>query len=256
MAIENPDKKNMLVGMIWCVLGIAITFISYYCAKEGGSYSIFYGAVLYGVYQAGKGWTSHLRELHAAGQMDEFKKWILIGVCAVALVGGLTYGSWDLMHASPFVEKEQVVDLPDDGVKLTLPAGFAKIETRKTQDTDSTYASMSIYSYDMDYGYLVEFIEYGFPDTLAMEDIYERLAINALSYSDSILAYPQMQTLGDREVLRYVGYFDDDNTVAVCHEIVHNGSLLSVYSYGMGPEIDSLQVACAAEFIRYNIDLK
>lgn len=256
MAIENPNKKNMLVGMIWCVLGIAVTFISYYCATEGGSFSIFYGAIIYGIYQAGKGWTAHLRELRAGAQMGEFKKWVLIGVCALALVGGLTYASWDMMHASPFEEKEQVVDLHEDDVRLTLPAGFAKIDTRETEDTDSTYASMSIYSYDSDYGFLVEYIEYGFSDTLATEDIYDRLAINAMSYSDTILAFPRMRNLGDREALRYIGYFNDDNTVAVCHEIVHNGNLLSVYCFGMGPEIDSLQIACAAEFVRYNIELK
>lgn len=255
MAIENPHKKSMLVGMIWCVLGIAVTYISYYLASDGGSYSIFYGAVIYGVYEAGKGWMAHLRELRAGEQAGEFRKWLLIGICAVTLVGALTYLSWDMMHASPFEERKQVVEVPEYGLTLTLPAGFTKVSRSQDQATDSTYAATYLYSSDSAYGYLVEMFDYEMPDTATLTGLKDRLALEAISFTDSTIIYPEIVTLGQRQAMRYGGYSSEDGVVSVAHLMLHNGNLIVVICGEEGTAIDQLHIACAAEFARYYVGL-
>lgn len=48
-------KKDMLYGALWCIGGLVVTAISYNSASEGGSYRIFWGAVVFGGYQFIKG---------------------------------------------------------------------------------------------------------------------------------------------------------------------------------------------------------
>ena len=115
----------MLVGMIWCVLGLALTFISYYYASDGGSFSIFYGSVIYGIYKAVTGLAAHLREHHATIQRQEF------------VISTVTH-------------------VPEYGVTLILPAGFTMIEKSDTHETDSSCASTSLYSSDHGYAYVVD----------------------------------------------------------------------------------------------------
>lgn len=50
------DKKvsyawGILWGVLWCVGGIAATSASYSAARPGGRYSLFWGAVLYGIFK-------------------------------------------------------------------------------------------------------------------------------------------------------------------------------------------------------------
>ena len=249
MKIENPNKKDMLIGLIWCVLGIAVTFISYFMSSAGESYSIFYGAILWGAYQAGRGWVGYLRELRAAGDTPMFNRWILIGGCAVVSIGALTYASWDIMHASAYEDKPQTVDVAEYGFTLNLPEGFAKVETESWPETDSTYAYSKLFTYDEGFYYSLEMTQYYEPDTLTIEDIREHLTLQAISYTDSLLIYPEIVTVGDKMTLRSVGV-DNDEVVCVSHDMIHKGNIVSVFSYQEGTEVDSLQLACVAEFIR------
>ena len=256
MAVKNPNKKSMLVGMIWCVLGLALTFISYYYASDGGSFPIFYGAVIYGIYKAGTGLAAHLRELHATSQRHEFVIWGSVGLCGFFLIGALFYMSLDMVTGSPFIEKKQVAHVPEYGVTLTLPAGFTKIEKSEIHETDSSCASTSLYSSDHGYAYVVDLFDYDLPDTAAVESMAYEFAIEALSFSDSTIIYPEIVALGHKQAMRYGGYSFEDDQVFVCHLLVHDGNLILVFCGGSGSEIDPIHIASAEEFVRYNVQLE
>lgn len=61
-------KKNILVGLLWCVGGLAFSFISYYLTEAGGRYVIATGAILWGVWQAIMGLYVWLKIKHGAGE--------------------------------------------------------------------------------------------------------------------------------------------------------------------------------------------
>lgn len=51
----NKNTKSILIGLIAIVLGLLLTSASYSSTDEIGSYRIFYGAVIYGIYKIIKG---------------------------------------------------------------------------------------------------------------------------------------------------------------------------------------------------------
>ena len=61
--------------------------------------------------------------------------------------------------------------------------------------------------------------QYNEPDTLTIEDIREYLTLQAISYTDSLLIYPEIVTVGDKMTLRSVGV-DDDEVVCVSHDMM------------------------------------
>ena len=187
--------------------------------------------------------------------MGEFGKWILIGVCAVALVVVLIYASWEVMHADPFVGEMQVVDLPEYGVTLTLSAGFTKIRKSEFHETDSSFAFTPLYASDHGYSYLVELVDYELPGTAIVENMSYYLTHMDVTSSDSTIIYPEIVTVGQKQVIRYGGYSIDDDVMSVSHVLVHNGNLILTYCGRLGSKIDYLHIACAAEFVRYSLDL-
>jgi hypothetical protein len=53
--MRGEGAKNMLVGALFCMGGIAITAMTYDAASDGGSYFVFYGAIIFGAIQFFKG---------------------------------------------------------------------------------------------------------------------------------------------------------------------------------------------------------
>lgn len=49
---QEAGRKNMLYGALWCIGGLAVTFISYQSASTGGGkYVVTWGAVIFGAIQ-------------------------------------------------------------------------------------------------------------------------------------------------------------------------------------------------------------
>jgi hypothetical protein len=48
----KAGQRNMLFGALWFIGGSAITFFTYQSASDGGSYFVFYGAIIFGFFQA------------------------------------------------------------------------------------------------------------------------------------------------------------------------------------------------------------
>ena len=52
---DNDASKDIIVGLLWCIGGIAVTMITYNNASNGGTYIIAWGAILFGGIQFLKG---------------------------------------------------------------------------------------------------------------------------------------------------------------------------------------------------------
>ena len=124
-----------------------------------------------------------------------------------------------------------------------------KAEERLKQVEMFKHMKSKLFTYDEGFYYSLEMTQYYEPDTLTIEDIREHLTLQAISYTDSLLIYPEIVTVGDKMTLRSVGV-DNDEVVCVSHDMIHKGNIVSVFSYQEGTEVDSLQLACVAEFIR------
>lgn len=54
-AYRNAGKRNMVIGALWCVGGIAVTAITYQAATGGGVYVVTWGAIIFGAIQFFRG---------------------------------------------------------------------------------------------------------------------------------------------------------------------------------------------------------
>jgi len=52
---KSLADSEMKQGIVWFVIALVITFGSYLFASEGGTYYVFWGAMIYGVYRLIKG---------------------------------------------------------------------------------------------------------------------------------------------------------------------------------------------------------
>lgn len=52
---ENDGLKDILVGLLWCGGGIAVTALTYSNASDGGTFVVAWGAILFGGIQFLKG---------------------------------------------------------------------------------------------------------------------------------------------------------------------------------------------------------
>ena len=61
--LRQQARKNMLHGAMWCIGGIVLTTASMNAAGPGGTYFIFWGAILFGGIQFLQGCGQFLRSL-------------------------------------------------------------------------------------------------------------------------------------------------------------------------------------------------
>lgn len=50
-AVRGAGMKNMLFGALWCVGGTIVTVATYSAASDGGTYVVFWGAIIFGAIQ-------------------------------------------------------------------------------------------------------------------------------------------------------------------------------------------------------------
>ncbi len=53
--VNEESKKAILYGALWCIGGLVVTIGSYSSASDGGSYTIAWGAILFGLFKFLKG---------------------------------------------------------------------------------------------------------------------------------------------------------------------------------------------------------
>ncbi|MFQ7502128.1 MAG: hypothetical protein ACLRMJ_01485 [Alistipes finegoldii] len=77
-------KKNLLAGALWCVGGLAFSFLSYYFATAGGRYVVATGAIIWGAIQAIKGLVVILKIQHQEGRFTAFWRTAALAACSLA----------------------------------------------------------------------------------------------------------------------------------------------------------------------------
>lgn len=118
-------KKNLLAGALWCVGGLAFSFLSYYFATAGGRYVVATGAIIWGAIQAIKGLVVILKIQHQEGRFTAFWRTAALAACSLAAL--LYLGQLSVRLAGG--EEMQVVDTEQiytgaQGIKAKIPAGI------------------------------------------------------------------------------------------------------------------------------------
>ena len=181
-------KKNILAGLLWCVGGLAFSFISYYFTEAGGRYVIATGAVLWGAWQASTGLYIWLKIKYSAGEYTAFRRMLAAAVCTALLIGYLTVLSTQLVNGGgelPLLDTEQTYDCPDLGLRIRIPAGYTAVEEAAEPETDSTYARYTMYVLDGEWEFNIDALQNALsPDAESVTDISDYCQSRDSAYYD------------------------------------------------------------------------
>ena len=181
-------KKNILAGLLWCVGGLAFSFISYYFTEAGGRYVIATGAVLWGAWQAITGLYIWLKIKYSAGEYTAFRRMLAAAVCTALLIGYLTVLSTQLVNGGgelPLLDTEQTYDCPDLGLRIRIPAGYTAVEEAAEPETDSTYARYTMYVLDGEWEFNIDALQNALsPDAESVADISDYCQSRDSAYYD------------------------------------------------------------------------
>lgn len=253
MKIDDPNKRNILIGLCLCVFGLVLTCVSYYSGN--GSFNVYYGLVLWGIIQFGRGFIAYIRQQVALRQQWFSSLWTIGGAfLAISVVGVFIWMVNEFSNPDQF-DKEQSVDFRDMGFVINLPKGFSEVEEEFYPETDSTYAYHSVYTYDGTCEYFVFVTDIHQSDTVTVVDMESDIVQNILTDSDSLLVYPEIVSLGGRKAIRHADFLRADSIVKLSYDLIHQGNLLTVSSYCWGTGVDSLHVAKTEQLILGHIEL-
>lgn len=184
----SEAKKNILAGLLWCVGGLAFSFISYYLTEAGGRYVIATGAILWGAVQALKGLFVWLKIKYRAGEYTAFRRMLAAAVCSALLIGYLSVLSTQLVSGGgelPLLATEQTYDCPDLGLRIRIPAGYTALEEETEPETDSTYARYTMYVLDGDWEFNIDALQNALgTDVESVADISDYCQIRDSAYFD------------------------------------------------------------------------
>lgn len=263
-AAENGDadalstaRRNMLYGLLWCVAGLAFSFISYYFTEAGSRYVVATGAIVWGAVQAIGGLIAYVRELRARGEGAAAVRAVALGCCTAVVIAGLGYASWRIVRAAEatFVDTEQSHECPELGLRLTVPAGFSEIETEDIGETDSSYPYHRVSAWSEGRSIMVEGTVGSLADEGAEEvdAIAASLAEQAAEFLDGGLAGEGcFVEMGGIRMLRHTGRRSEfpEWNVAL-YDLVRDGSLVSIYYYTRSDEVADEADAFVADAVEF-----
>lgn len=233
-------RRNMRVGLLWCIGGLAFTLLSYYFTQAGGRYVVATGAIVWGAIQALNGLIAYLRIMREHGERSACKRAIVLAVGTALAIGGLGYLSWRTVQADelPIVDREQAYDCPELGIRFTLPAGLSEIVTDCREETDSTYALYQMSAWSDRQSIMIE----GTAGNLANEgiasvdEITDYLGAQAEEFFDAgLLGESEIVEIGDLRLLKHIGRRTEfPQWTTAMYDLVHRGSLLTFYIHAQG----------------------
>lgn len=246
-------RRNMTLGLLWCVGGLVFTLLSYYFTEAGGRYVIATGAIAWGAVQALNGLTAYLRIMRARGANAACKKAIAIAACTALAIAGGGYLSWRMVQTedTPLLDTPQLYDCPELGVRFRVPAGFSEIMADNREETDSTYALYQMSAWNDRMSIMVEGTAGNLADAEieTVDEIAAYLEAQAREFFDAELSGES--TIVEIEGIRMLKHagrrteFPDWTTVM--YDLVHKGSLLTFYIHAQGTEAPD---EAATEFMR------
>lgn len=253
-------RRNMLLGLLWCVGGLIFSFVSYYFTEAGGRYVIATGAIVWGAVQAVSGLVAYVRELRGRGAYATARQAVVLGVCAGAVIAGLGYASWRMVHADDveYLATEQQCEWPELGLRVSVPAGFSELETTGREETDSTYAYRKVLAYNDDRMFMVEGHAGNLTDAgiAQVDEMTEALGEQAAAFLDGgLTGSGEIVVLGGIRMLRHVGRrtdYPEWNTVL--YDAAHDGSLVSIYYYTRSDDAAAEADAFVSDHVEWGLE--
>ena len=226
-------KKNILAGLLWCVGGLAFSFISYYFTEAGGRYVIATGAVLWGAWQAITGLYIWLKIKYSAGEYTAFRRMLAAAVCTALLIGYLTVLSTQLVNGGgelPLLDTEQTYDCPDLGLRIRIPAGYTAVEEAAEPETDSTYARYTMYVLDGEWEFNIDALQNALsPDAESVADISDYCQSRDSAYYDGgIIKASRPFSSNGIDMLRSEGRTEYPGFVFTTYDLKQGQSLITV----------------------------
>lgn len=235
---ESEARRDMLYGLLWCLGGLAFSFISYYLTEAGGRFVVATGAIVWGAVQAFKGLIVYLRVKRSLGDNDACKRAIALAVGATVAIAGLSYASWRMVHADEvcIVEEEQNYDCPELGLRMTIPAGFSELEATAEEETETTYASYRTFVSNATLAISVEGVAGNMSEEVATaEDIDVYLAEEAEKYFDGGIIERGFVTINGVRMMKHVGTrTQNPEWMSAMYDAVHKGSLITICYHSNG----------------------
>lgn len=220
-------RRNIAAGLLWCAGGLAFSFLSYYLTSEGGRYFVATGAIIWGLIQSCRGLFIWLKIKYQNGEYAAFWRMAGAAVCTVVLIGYLFTLSSRLIGGEEMtlLDTEQTYECPQTGVRLTFPAGYAALETTEDPETDTTYASYRVNTWNDDIGITVEGVPgYLPPDVSDIGELTEYCQqLDSAYYDGGFIAPTQPVTIGGHEMLYSEGHITDNLELVYANYYLING---------------------------------
>lgn len=223
--------KDIRNGLLWCVGGLAVTFLSYHFAAAGSRYVVATGAIIWGAIQALRGVGTAVKIRRQRNESDAVRRLILSAITAAVLIGGLAVYSVRAVRSDtvPLLDTEQLYTA--DGLRITIPAGYTAISETVTEETDSTYAHSYMFVTDGRWEFNAERVVNVLADDVeCIGDISDYCLHRDSTYYDGGIITPmQSYALGSLDMLcsegRRTEYPDD---IFACYDLQQDRDLITV----------------------------
>ena len=255
------NRRRMLTGLLWCVGGLAVTSASYWFADAGGKFSVFYGAVLYGIYDFLVGLVGWLRYLKNNGMTSAFRTWLAVGIVGTLAVLGLTYASYRLINGEmeegeELLDSEQVCMLPQFDFKIKFPAGMTECERTFEAETDTTYMQYSVVSYNNEFAVCLAAQKNSLGrEVVGAEELVDCFGpLDSIYLDNGILVPSRVVTLGGHPYLKTVGRTQSlEGCVVMLYDFTDGTDTATLYYSYADDEFNATRDAAADKFVEENM---
>lgn len=228
-------RKNLKAGLLWCIGGLALSFISYYFTEAGGRYIVATGAIIWGVIDAVRGLVVILRLQYKEGRYAAFWRTAAAAAGSVVLLlylGQLSLRLADGEEALSLVSTEQHYACDSLGLRVTVPPGYTAIQTVGQPETEQTYAFYQLTTYNENIGMsidgIVDFID---PEQVtSIADLKEFCQQRDSAFYDKGFVIPtRLIEVGGRPMLESEGRSSKHpGLVYTSFDMAHGSALVSV----------------------------
>ena len=225
-------RRNIIAGLIWCIGGILVTYLTYYFAKPGASYTVAYGAIIYGAIQAVGGWGDYLGYTKKQEDNTKHRKVLLYGILGIIGVIILAIGGWKFSHKDDFkpLSKEQIVKYDPTGISFTIPSKYEKVKFYEQAETDSSYLYVKWSSVGENSMIIVEEIDGKIPASISIIDEYEEELFSSVSdyCTGNFIKGPSFVELEGKRFYKYIAPSTiGDGFVSIVYNLIDDRSLIT-----------------------------
>lgn len=226
-------KKHAKIGLISCIVGIAVTSLTYFSAAAGGTYTVLYGAIIWGAYEGiVKGLIPLLKLQKEDGNMHAFKNTLLAGIVTIVALVGVSLGAYWYANENyvDAIMEEQVFQSEVYGIKITIPEGMSEMEVTEYAETDSTYQYVTLETFDNKYSYSFEALKdiFAGKDTLDNDEMIDILFTSMTydyDYDNFEMDDPEIVEVDGLNMIQFVGERLDKKAFMVQFGLINGNNI-------------------------------